>query len=100
MHLIICSINHNIVTHYYFKFNKQRLAHDLVGSICLTQINATQLYYCFQNIKEFTQKVANLTPPLWEEIDKQWQTQQRFTLNSDELIDLSTRYLDLLASLS
>jgi hypothetical protein len=78
---------------YYFQFNLQRLANDLIGSVLVDTNNQTQLYYCFKNINDFH------PVPGWKDIDFRWQNDKIVHRNSQELLALASRFLEVLRSL-
>lgn len=84
---------------YYFKFNCQRLAHDLIGSLYLEPDNEIQLYYCFSNIQDFYKSLTKKTIPQWDYVHESWQTNGKMPLLRPQILELSRAYLDLLASL-
>ncbi len=53
---------------YYIKFNRQRLAHDLIGTLLQDIENESRLYYCFRNNQEFLDSFGWGSAPHWEEL--------------------------------
>lgn len=89
------------ITRYYYDFNLQRLAHDLIGAIILAPDNYRQLYFCFYNIEMFHNQITGKSIPSWKIIEMTWNEHQKLPCESkDELIDLTLSYLDILISLS
>lgn len=86
-------------TSYYFKFNQQRLAHDLIGAFLDSHCKSSQLYFCFRNIKEFMEATSNTLPPDWEIINSTWSDKNDLLFDDDFLADLVSRHLDLLHGL-
>lgn len=85
---------------YYFHYNLQRLATDLLGAYLLYPDNQSVLYYCFRNIHEFTSEVAKTESPYWQTIEAKWTEEGRLPLQTHDLASLVKAYLDVLASLS
>lgn len=83
---------------YYFKFNRQRLYHDLLGAITFNPDNCTQLYYCFLNIEMFHHSMRGSFSQYWNDIDTSWINRKK--LPEGNLTDLVLGYLDLLIGLS
>ncbi len=83
---------------YYFGFNQQRLAHDLIHTLITAPDNASRLFFCFKNIKEFAEASANQIPREWPEVDR-WDHQGPFPFQGQHLLDISLRHLELLRSL-
>lgn len=87
-------------TSFYFHYNLQRLATDLVGAYLLYPENHTQLYYCFRNIHEFTMAVAETESPDWHVIERKWTEEGHLPLQTHDLAGLVKAYLEVLTSLS
>jgi hypothetical protein len=78
---------------YYFHFNLQRLANDLLGAFVLNPGGHEQLYYCFKNINDFSMELLGNPVPGWNEGKVTYHSSQ-------ELLELINRYLEVLESLS
>lgn len=85
---------------YYFHYNLQRLATDLMAAYLIFPDNHRQLYFCFKNIHEFTLKVGNIEAPEWQIIDQNWTQLGQLPLKTHDLAHLTQAYLDRLFSLS
>jgi hypothetical protein len=81
---------------YYYRFNLQRLAHDLLGAMILDSGKQDQLFFCYQNIHAFLQAIGAKTSPHWPEIKQQWEQNRRFQYDTPALVALSLEFLELL----
>lgn len=84
----------------YFRFNRQRLAHDLLGAMILAPYNTTQLYFCFLNIQHFYFRITKQQAPHWEKINHYWLQNGDLAFHGDELEEVCLSYLDLLVGLT
>lgn len=55
---------------YFYKFNKQRLAQDLLGATLSPHRNDMQIFYCLKNICEFIEFHRGKIPPNWNANEK------------------------------
>lgn len=84
---------------YYRRFSAQRLAHDLIGALILEPEDLENLYYCFFNIARFIEALTGECPTKWAEIESVWDSQRKIPWAQEELLGVSTSYLDLLEAL-
>ena len=83
---------------YYYQFNLQRLANDL-ASTALAPIDQSRHYYCYKNINEFHLALFNKSVPEWEEIQQRWEADGNVNQNSQELLLITSRFLEVLRTL-
>ncbi len=83
---------------YYYQFNLQRLANDLV-SAALAPTDQSRLYYCFKNINEFHLVLFNESVPGWDDIELVWQNEGIVNQSSQELTLITSRFLEVLRTL-
>jgi hypothetical protein len=83
---------------YYFDFNLQRLAHDLLGCFFLSPNQLTQLYYCYKNIHDFYLALTGQECFYWKEIEDRW-AKGIIYHNHQELTQFTARFLEELNSL-
>ena len=91
----------NTIAHdknYYYQFNLQRLANDLV-SAALAPTDQSRLYYCFKNINEFHLVLFNESVPGWDDIELVWQNEGIVNQSSQELTLITSRFLEVLRTL-
>ena len=84
---------------YYYKFQRQRLATDLLGALIATDCTQVRFYYCFKNIEDFHESLSTKRTNLWHLIEEKWHTASLIFSNSDEKLTLGLAYLDVLRSL-
>ncbi len=82
---------------YFYRFNRQRLAHDLINGLLFARTNDTQIYYCFKNIKDFL-VAHNKTPPLWI-FPLEWNEAKALNVPEITLMQQGRLYLEELKSL-
>jgi predicted nucleotidyltransferase len=81
---------------YYFDYNLQRLATDLVGAVVQYKEDHRLLYFCLKNIQEFTFAVTGQTVSDWESLEENWQKHDLIYRNNGELMELCRGYLEVL----
>ncbi len=79
---------------YYIQFNRQRLAHDLIGTLLQDITNESRLYYCFRNNHEFLDAFGWGSAPHWEELARG--TEGKIPWSREELIRISLANLEVL----
>ena len=84
---------------YYYHFNLQRLANDLLGTMLLNATNQHQLFYCLKNINDFCLAMKSISVPGWHQIESNWTTTQSLKHNTQELLSLCPQFLEVLRSL-
>ena len=84
---------------YYFQFNLQRLANDLLGTLILHPTNQQQLFYCLKNINDFYMIMKSISVPGWSQIESHWNQNVSPKHNSQELLSLCPQFIEVLRSL-
>jgi hypothetical protein len=84
---------------YYYQFNLQRLANDLLGTMLLNPTNKQQLFYCLKNINDFYLVLKSISVPGWHQIESNWSHSEIPKRNSQELLVMCPQFLEVLRSL-
>jgi hypothetical protein len=78
---------------YYRKFCRQRLAHDLIGTLLQDPDNQRRLFYCVKNNQEFLRHFS-LEAPGWSTLREQ--PEGNIPWNREEQLDYGLRNLEVL----
>jgi predicted nucleotidyltransferase len=81
---------------FYFDYNLQRLATDLVGAVIQYKEDHRLLYFCLKNINEFKFAVTGQTVSGWISLEENWQKHDLIYRNTGELLELCRSYLEVL----
>jgi hypothetical protein len=84
---------------YYFHFNLQRLANDLISAFILNPTNSSQIYFCLRNIHEFNLALTGSETKYWQGIQTNWIERELFYHNHQELRTIVQAYLEVLKAL-
>lgn len=82
---------------YYRSFCRQRLAHDLIGTLLQDPDNHRRLYYCFRNNQEFFEALSLDPAPGWNELSRG--PEGAIPWENSELLKVSLRNLEVLGQL-
>lgn len=81
-------------TPYYVRYNRQRLAHDLIETLLQDIDNESRLYYCFRNNQEFLDSFGWGSAPHWE--DLRTGPEGKIPWTREELLRISLANLEVL----